>query len=152
MPTHGYTTDGRPPTVFDHILAHCFELCISAWAMLGGVAAIAAAVTTTGTVSPSLDKIPAWLAGAVGVLLVVGGGLIMRGLFDDSDNLMVGWQYERAGLILSGAGWACYGITIVSSNASAVLSYSSAATMVIASTLRFIATVRSEKRVRRALR
>lgn len=151
MPTHGYTADGHPPTVLDHLLAHCFELLICAFAMLGGTLSIFAAVSSRTTVSPSLDKLQPLLAGIVGVVLLAGGVLVWRGLFDDSDDLMTGWRYERFGLILSAAGWGSYGVTIWWNRPLAILSWGLCAFIVLASLLRIWATVRSEKRTRKAI-
>jgi hypothetical protein len=148
MPTHSYTVTNRPPTVLDHVLAHCFELGLSGWAMTGGALAIFSAFNDGATVSPSMDRLPVYLAAPIGLLLLAGGALIFRGLFDDSDDLMVGWRYERSGLILSIGGWGLFGIIVFLANGYAILSWGLSATVVTASVLRYWATVRSERRTR----
>ena len=152
MPLHAYSTDSEPPSVWDHVLAHPFELALAVFGALCGLLSIFAAITPEATVSPSLDELPEVLGGLVGVLLIAGGAAIVRGLLDDSDDLMTGWRIERSGLILTGFAWAAYGVTIVSSRPAAVLSWGSALCVVLMVTLRFIATVKRERHIRRALK
>lgn len=151
MPLHAYSTDREPPSVWDHTLAHPFELMLAFFGSFGGILALFAAISSNATVSPSLDELPEWLGGIVGALLIAGGAAIIRGLLDDSDDLMKGWRIERSGLILTGFGWASYGVTIVAARPAAVLSWGSALCVVLMVTLRFVATVRQERRVRKAL-
>ncbi|MER7070979.1 hypothetical protein [Terrabacter sp. NPDC000476] len=151
MPLHGYTTDRRPPSNMDHVYAHQFELGLALFGMLGGLGAVLSAFTSV-TVSPSIDRLPHWLAGAVGVLLLVGGGCVWRGLFDDSEDLMVGWRYERVGIVLTMAAWASYGITIATVSPRAVLSWGVAGIVVAMFGLRYRATVKEERRIRKAIR
>lgn len=152
MPTHGYVSDRLPPTWFDHLLAHCFELTISAWAMLGGLAAIFSAFNDQVAVSPSLEALPNVVAALAGVLLLSGGAGIIHGLFDSSDDLMPGFRRERMGLVLTIGGWASYGVTVAALAPAAVLSWSMCAFMVAACALRLEAIRRSEHRLRAALR
>lgn len=152
MPTHGYRTDTHPPTFLDHLLAHCFELTISAWAMLGGVAAIFSAFNDQVSVSPSLDELPNIIAAAAGTLLLAGGGGIAHGLFDDSDDLMVGFRRERMGLVLSIGGWLSYGVCIAALSIGSALSWTLCIFMTVACGLRLVAIRRSEHRIRRAIR
>jgi hypothetical protein len=135
----------------DHALAHTFEIAISAWAIIGGVLAVVAAFNDVTSVSPSLDRLPAVLAGAVGALLVLGGGGILHGIFDNSDDLMVGFRRERMGLVLKAAGWASYGVAIGWIAPASVLSWSLSVFMVAACLLRIEATRRSEARYRRVM-
>lgn len=148
MPLHGYSTDADPPTWWDHIFAHPFELTLAAGGGLGGVFAIIASISQSATVSPSLDDLPELLAAAIGLLLILGGIGIIRGLFDDSPNLMVGWTYERGGMVLAGGGWAAYGFSIFGSRPAAVLSWGIPLLVVTSLALRFEAIRRRKHRMR----
>lgn len=151
MPLHGYSTDRRPPTVADHLLAHPFELGLAAWGIIAGAAGILSALSDA-TVSPSIDRLPEWLAAIVGAMLVVGGAAIWRGLLDDSEDLMVGWRIERTGLIFSMAAWGAYGITVATMHPTSILSWSVAVLVVIMFAVRFKATRLEERRIRKAIR
>jgi protein-S-isoprenylcysteine O-methyltransferase Ste14 len=151
MPLHGYSTDRHPPTVADHLLAHPFELGFAAWGVIAGSAGVLSAFSDA-TVSASIDRLPDWLAAIVGVMLVIGGLLIWRGLLDDSEDLMVGWRFERVGLILSMAGWGGYGFTVAAMNPGAVLSWSVAPLVVAMFAVRYRATRIEERRIRKAIR
>lgn len=151
MPARGYVSDRHPPTWFDHLLAHCFEVTISAWAIVGGGAAIFSAFNDQVTVSPSLDSLPNVLAALAGVLLLLGGGGVIHGLFDSGDDLMVGFRRERMGLVLSIGGWASYGITIAALSLGSALSWTLCVFMVAACSLRLEAIRRSERRLRQAI-
>lgn len=144
MPTHGYRSSRRPPTAFDHVLAHCFELAISAWAIQGGLQAIIATIAHDHSASPSLDQLPTGLAAIVGLMLILGGGGIIHGLFDNSDDLMVGFRRERMGLVLKASGWASYGACIVWISPGAIMSWSLPVFMIAACLLRVEATRRTE--------
>ncbi|HET7399730.1 MAG TPA: hypothetical protein VFJ94_14530 [Intrasporangium sp.] len=151
MPLHGYTTDRRPPSLMDHVFAHPFELTLATWCGLAG--AMLAASTITGVqVSPTLDRLPWWLSVMVGALLVVGGICQVWGLFDDSDDIAVGWKIERVGLILSGSAWSSYTLAIVYLIPGAVLSWSLGLAILTMLGLRFTATVKEEQRIRKAIR
>lgn len=151
MPLHGYSTDRRPPSVADHLLAHPFELGLAAWGVIAGGAGVLSAASNA-TVSASIDRLPDWLAAIVGTMLVLGGVLVWRGLLDDSEDLMIGWRFERVGLVLSIAGWLAYGVTVAAINPTAVLSWSVSAFVVAMYAVRFRATRLEERRIRKAIR
>src|SRR5438128_8828073 len=98
MPLHTYSTDRRPPTNWDHFLAHPYSLCISGWQILAGASVLLTTLFHV-TVSPSLARLPETLLAAIGILLVVGGASTIKGLLNDDDDLMVGWRVERTGLV-----------------------------------------------------
>jgi hypothetical protein len=149
MPTHGYTSTRVPPTFWDHLLAHCFELGLSTWAMICGPAAIFASFNDERSVSQSLDQLPPWLSALVGALLFVGGACIIRGLFDDHDDLRIGWRWEQAGLSMTGFAWSAFGVAIYVLSPSAFLTISLCFTVSVMSMLRFAATLISERTMRR---
>jgi hypothetical protein len=152
MPGHGYTSSRIPPTRLDHLLAHVFEIGLSAWAMMAGVAAVFASFNDERSVSPSLDQLPPWLSALVGVLLFVGGGCIIRGLFDDHDDLRIGWRWEQAGLAMTGPAWAAFGVAIYRLSPSAFLTVSLCTIVCLMSALRFAATIISERNTRRVMK
>ena len=147
MPLHGYTTDRRPPTNRDHLLAHPYSVGISAWQMVAGASLLASVLWGFG-VSHSVSRMPDLLVSAIGALLLVGGMFVIRGLLDDSDDLMAGWRIERTGLILSATAWAAYSATIAYSYPASVLSWTSGLTLAAAHLIRWRATVLEERRVR----
>lgn len=147
MPLHGYTTDRRPPTNWDHVLAHPYSISISAWQILGGAFLVAATFWQI-SASQSVQRLPEWLVGAIGGLLVVGGISIIRGLLNDNDDLMVGWKIERTGLVLSATAWAAYAATIMFAFPGSVLAWTSGVALMLAHLIRYRATVLEERRVR----
>ena len=147
MPLHGYTTDRRPPTNWDHFLAHPYSMGISGWQVLAGAGVLISTLTNI-RVSQSLNRLPESLLAAVGALLVVGGVSIIRGLLNDDDDLMVGWRTERTGLVLSATAWIAYAVTILAAFPESVLTWTSGFMLAAAHLVRFRATRLEEKRVR----
>lgn len=147
MPLHGYTTDRRPPTNVDHILAHPYSMGIAFWQIFAGLTVLLTIVTDL-SVSESLDSLPDIVMASVGVLLLVGGASVIRGLLNDDDDLMVGWRIERFGLILSATGWAAYAVTQLAAMPDHVLSWTSALVFTVSHLTRYRATRLEEKRVR----
>lgn len=150
MPLHGYTTDRRPPTNLDHLLAHPYSLMISAWQVLAGAVVVAATLFDI-RVSQSVQRLPEWLMIAVAALLMVGGISVIRGLLNDDDDLMAGWRTERTGLVLSATAWSAYSITLAISFPGSLLSWSSGFALALAHLIRLRATVLEERRVRRRI-
>lgn len=147
MPLHGYTTDRRPPTNWDHVLAHPLSICISAWQVLAG-AGVLVSLLWDFSLSTSMSRMPDPLVAGMCALLMLGGLFIIRGLLDDSDNLMTGWKTERTGLILSATAWAAYSITVAVSYPASVLSWTMTLAIAAAYLIRCRATVLEERRVR----
>jgi hypothetical protein len=145
MPTHVYRGHRKPPTAFDHLLAHCWEIPLSVWAMVGGGMSIYAAFTTGTSVSRSYDQLPMIFAALAGALLVLGGGGIVHGLFSNGEDLRIGFTRERMGLALAGAGWAIYGVCIYSLDDGAFLSWSLCFTIFTSCVLRIVATYIQER-------
>lgn len=150
MPLHTYLTDRDPPTFWDHVLAHPFELTLAGGGGLGGVFAIIAAISPRATVSQSLDGLPELLAAIIGLLLILGGVGVVRGLLDDSPDLMIGWTYERGGIILTAGGWLAYGFAVLGSHPAAVLSWGIPLLVTASLALRFEAIRKRKKRLREA--
>lgn len=151
MPLHGYSTDRRPPTNLDHMLAHPYAFAVAAWQILAGSLVITALVFgfNLNTSAMRLPKAPLF---AMCLVLLLGGINVIRGLLDDSNDLRKGFRVERGGLILSGAGWTSYGASVVIGNPAAVLSWSMAAIFSVAMALRIVAGVREENRLARETR
>jgi len=147
MPLHGYTTDRRPPTNWDHVLAHPHSFVLAAWQVLAGCGVLASLLWDFSP-SRSISRMPQPIIVGVCVLLFLGGVFIIRGLLDDSDDLMVGWKIERTGLVLSATAWSAYAATVAWSFPSSTLSWSLSLTLALAPTIRYHATVREERRVR----
>lgn len=149
MPTHVYVGFRRPPTKFDHLLAHPYELMLAAYGILGGVLALVSAFNHDISVSRSLEQLPVVGLAASALLLILGGGGILHGLFDDSPELGRGFSRERQGLVLAAAGWTVYALCIAWLSPSSVLSWGLCVSLVAAKLLRFVATVRQESGIRR---
>lgn len=147
MPLHGYTTDRRPPTNRDHVLAHPHSFVLAAWQMLAG-AGVLASLLWGFSLSQSINRMPDEIVAGICVLLMGGGIFIIRGLLDDSDDLMVGWKIERTGLVLSATAWAAYAATLAWSFPSSTLSWSLPLALTLMHLIRYRATVLEERRVR----
>ena len=147
MPLHGYTTDNRPPTNADHLLAHPYSIALSAWQILGGAATLASTLWDFQT-SQSLQRLPQAMLAVVGALLIFGGIFVIRGLLNDDSDLMAGWRTERTGLVFSATAWGAYSITIIVAFPGSILTWSLGLTFAIANLTRLRATQLEEKRVR----
>ena len=44
MPLHGYSTDRRPPTNLDHMLAHPYAIAVAVWQIFAGSLVVTALV------------------------------------------------------------------------------------------------------------
>ena len=150
MPLHGYTTDRRPPTNRDHALAHPYSISLALWQILAG-GSVLASLLWGFSLSPSIGRMPDPLIAGISGLLFIGGVTIVRGLLDDSDDLMVGWKIERSGLILSATAWTAYSATIAFSYPTSVLSWSLSLALAMSLLIRHRATVLEERRVRRRM-
>ena len=147
MPLHGYSTDRRPPTVFDHILAHTFEMSVAAWQVIAGGLSLLVTLFDF-QISQSVQRMPQPAIAALGSFLLIGGVQCIRGLLDDSDDLMRGWTIERTGLILSGSAWLGYLVTVIAAFPASVMTWTLFVLMVAANILRYIATVLEERKHR----
>ena len=141
----------EPPTFFDHVLAHPWELTVAAFSALAGVLAVIA-VAGGAVVSPSIERLPDALAIAIGFMLAVGGALTARGLFDSHEDLMVGFGWERAGLVLTGCAWTVYAAVVVIAYPASILSWGLGATFALGAGLRLAATFADQRRLERAIR
>lgn len=150
MPLHGYTTDRRPPSNMDHLLAHPYSIGISLLQIVAGLVIIVAA-TLSLRVSSSIQRLPEVLLFILAALLLAGGVGIIRGLLDDSDELMVGWKIERTGLVLSTTAWLVFGVTISAAFPGAVLAWIWCFVLGICHPIRFAATILEERRIRRRI-
>ena len=148
MPLHGYSTDRRPPTNLDHMLAHPYAMAVAAWQILAGSLVITALVFGFG-LNTSTMRLPKGPLFALCLVLLLGGINVIRGLLDDSNDLRKGFRVERGGLILSGAGWTSYGLSVLIANPGAVLSWSMGVIFSAAIGLRLVAGLREEGRVAR---
>jgi hypothetical protein len=147
MPLHGYSTDRRPPTTWDHFLAHPYSIGISGWQVLAGAGLLLSTLADI-SLSPSLDELPDFLLASVGALLIIGGIGVIRGLLDDDDDLMVGWRIERTGLLLSATAWAAYATSILVAFPLSILGWTSGFVLAASHLIRFRATRLEERRVR----
>lgn len=150
MPLHGYTTDRRPPTNRDHALAHPYSISLALWQILAG-GSVLASLLWDFSLSRSISRMPDPLIAGICGLLLIGGVTIIRGLLDDSDDLMTGWRIERFGLILSATAWTAYAATVAVSYPSSVLGWSLSLTLALSLLMRHRATVLEERRVRRRM-
>lgn len=148
MPLHGYTTDRRPPSNRDHLYAHPYSMAVAAFQILAALVITAAAVLNLSGVSQSLQRLPATLLLMLSAMLLVGGVSIIRGLLDDSDDLMIGWKIERRGLILSATSLGIFAFVIASQFPKSVTGWGLSAFLTAAHLIRFRATVLEERRVR----
>lgn len=150
MPLHGYTTDNRPPTNLDHLLAHPYAIGLSVWQALVGLGVITAAITGHQLSESESYLHPAFLA-AIGAFLIYGGVGVIRGLLNDDDDLRVGFRIERGGLILTASAWLAFAVALASTNPSGVYAYSFGATVTGVCLFRLWAGKREENRIATAV-
>jgi hypothetical protein len=150
MPLHSYHADRRPPTVADHILAHCWEMGVAAWGIIAGALSVVAALSDF-SASTAMSVLPWWTLGVLGALLVVGGVATIWGLLDDAEDLRRGWRVERSGLILSGTAWAAYTASLIVSFPTSIVGWLLTAILSACAVLRYVATVLEERRIRLAI-
>ena len=147
MPLHGYSTDRRPPTNVDHLYAHPYAFGICVFQIVAGALSLLMTLTNLNA-SQSVQRLPQSLIAVLGVLLLLGGTQIIRGLLNDDDDLMQGWKIERTGLILSAAAWFAYFVTVIFAFPASVMSWSLILLLGIAHCVRYRATVLQERRFR----
>ena len=148
MPLHGYSTDRRPPTNLDHMLAHPYAFAVAAWQIMAGSLVLTALVFGF-AITTSAMRLPRAPLFAMCLVLLIGGINVIRGLLDDSNDLRKGFRVERGGLILSGAGWTAFGVSVLIANPGAVLSWSMGVIFSVALGLRLVAGLREEARIAR---
>ena len=148
MPLHGYSTDRRPPTTFDHLLAHPYAFMVHGFQMFAGSIVLGAVLFQYPLVTSAL-KLPRGPLVAMCLVLILGASYVMRGLLDDSNDLRKGFRVERGGLILSGAGWTSFAACVAINNPAAVIQWSMGVFLSAALLLRIIAGRREENRIAR---
>lgn len=148
MPLHGYSTDRRPPTNLDHMRAHPYSLAIAAWQIVVGGLVLVALVFNF-QITTSAMRLPRAVLFALALVLLLGAVNVMRGLFDDSNDLRKGFRIERGGLILSGAGWTSFSLSVLIANPGAVPTWSMGLLFSAAMALRIDAGRREEARIAR---
>jgi protein-S-isoprenylcysteine O-methyltransferase Ste14 len=148
MPLHGYSTDRRPPTNLDHMRAHPYALAVAAWQILVGGLVLVALVFNFHFTSSAM-RLPRGPLFALCLVLILGAINVMRGLFDDSNDLRKGFRIERGGLILSGAGWTSFSVAVFIGAPGAVPTWSMGVLFSIAMALRIDAGIREENRIAR---
>lgn len=136
-----------PPSFKEQLLDNVFEVQTALAGLITGVIALLGVFTAYHVV----DMRP-WVSNVLVVVLAgaisLGGVMMLRGIFDRSDNLQRGWALERAGLILSGVAWLVYGIWAFAEEPQRPLGWLSPLLLVGAMSLQLYATVIDERRVR----
>lgn len=151
MPLHGYSTDRRPPTNFDHLLAHPYAIGLAAFQIFAG-SLVTCSMVFGFSFNSSALALPRMPLFALCLVLILGGLNVIRGLFDDSNDLRKGFRIERGGLILSGAGWTSYTVAVLIGNTGGILGWSMGLFFSAMLALRLVAGRREERRVDRETR
>lgn len=138
-----------PPTFRDHLYSHPWEICVSIFAVIAGLTGMLAPFLG-GRISPSISELPWPLVVTFCGLLVGGGSLILSGLFNDSEDLMVGWVRERTGLILMASGWAVYFAVVLYFHPGSIISWGWGICFTSSCLIRLRATFLEERSVREA--
>ena len=137
-----------PPTRLDHLLAHPYEIVLAAVGLAASAGILAAKATPMFAVSESVAALNGLVAWILGILGIPGHALIIRGLFDDHPDLMVGWRRERYGLVLAGSSWLLYASGVAWVHPHPTVSYGFAGGIVAAMALRLAATYAEERNTR----
>lgn len=156
MPMRVYHRSTRtPPRAIDHLLAHPFEIVIATFGVFIGVCLMISQGLDISTgdhgwfvVNPELERIDDWLAAAYGAALVAGSSLVLHGLFDDNDDLMIGWARERMGLVIAAGGWASISATIVMLQPNRMFAWGLSLSVAASCLVRYVATRIEERRTR----
>lgn len=151
MPLRAYHHSSRnPPTALDHLLAHPYGIGVAVFQIVGGIAQLTTLAFPGITVSRSLDQMANGLVVILCSLLIIGGVLVILGIFDNDEDLMRGFRRERTGLILSGTAWVIFSIAIFVAFPSSVLTWAFGLVPFGGAALRVWATFLEERYLRQA--
>lgn len=152
MPNRFPKARRHPPSLWDHVVAHSFQLAASAWCVvLGSYIIIGILVTGHGGISRHIDTLPSWVALSLGGSVGVGGIMSALGVCWPGIRLDLAWRIERTGLILLLFGWTAYITVLSSSHQVSMFNVSMALAMVSGATLRIWATVGIERDTRQLI-
>jgi hypothetical protein len=147
MPLRSYHSQRNPPSFVDHTLAHPWEVLCAAFAIINGALGMVSLSFNGETFTAAADTLPSWTAGLMCIALAVGGMFVLAGIYDEHDDLMVGYVRERLGLFVSGTAWIVYA-AVAGFAFPLFLGWRFGILLAAASALRLFATYREERRLR----
>jgi hypothetical protein len=136
--------------MLDHMLAHPWETGIAVFQIVGGSLGVFAVFAPGFSISVSLDVMIPWLAAALCVMLTLGGVFTLLGIYDEHEDLMIGYRRERAGLILSATAWSVYFVVVAAAFPRSILGWAFGLVLATCGAFRTWATYREEWRLREA--
>lgn len=152
MPNRVRKARRHPPSMWDHVVSHPFQMASSVWCiLLGSYIIIGVLVTGHEGISRHIDVLPAWVALNLGGSVGVGGVLSALGVCWPGIRLDLAWRIERTGLILLLFGWTAYISVLASSQQVSMFNVSMALAMVSGATLRIWATWCVERDTRQSI-
>lgn len=114
MPTRTHRARHEPPSLFDHWLAHPWQIHTvgGTWTALGAMLAWTWIDPGAGPAT-ILTRMPAWVAGGVAIaLLLSGAGILLAAAWTGRDS--TSWRIELAAIPLGVAAWASYAVVATS--------------------------------------
>ena len=124
-----------------------WELVLMTWWVFGGLI-LAASAFTRWAPSPSLLKLPDWMALLMGLPITAGGVLVLVAMFRRFENLAAKWRIERAGLCMGAVGLGLYAVAVLLYRPTSVMPAGMALAIVAAALVRVRASTLHERAVR----
>ncbi len=152
MPTHVFHPARNPPSWWDRILVHPFDMTAGLVAVIFGVLMILSLSMPDFTPSNSMDKMPWPIIVLVSGFLGTGGLLALIGLNWRGDNVSTGWGLEQFGWWLAAGGFATYSITVSWHYPGSLFSWGIPLALSAGSAARAISIIMIERGVRRTLK
>lgn len=143
----------RPPSRWDHVLAHAGTFAAALWWIVFGALLLGPALAGgPWYASPTLAQLPMWASVLTGTLLLAGGALAGWGIQTTTPVLDRAWRAQKTGLPLAAGGWVFYTGTLVVTNPTATVSIGSGLTHAAIAVLALIAVHRADAQIRQEVR
>lgn len=151
MPRHTYHARNEPPSFWDRVWFHPFEVSIALIWLVGATVMVGEVILQDFTPSPAMEEPADLTALLLAVTLFIGAGGVLAGLFYDQGNLMKDWLAERLGLVFGASGTLSYAVAVYWSFPGSILSWGIPILMALGCVARLIATFLEERSRRKAV-
>lgn len=148
MPLRSYHARHKPPSFWDHMFAHDYEVVLAVLHIIAGLLGVTGVVLPDFPIPVSIQRLPMPLAGALCVVLLAAGVFILAGIYSHAEDLMVGYRRERAGLILSCAAWTAFAVVVLVSFPASTFFWLIGFALAAGAAVRFAATIVEERSYR----
>ncbi len=127
-----------PPSFGDRLLGYGSEILVSVWTLISGVMFILDPFVQPDLFSQTFGVFPPEVLIFVGVIALVGGLLVLYGLFWKKTAISQRWKVEKAGWRLIAATWLSYTVIVASVYPLSFISWGLAFMFVITSIQRLV--------------